>query len=205
MTSPKPSHINGVKIVDVSPAKLPAPVTGTLVEVRGIEELLLEDGGIKYRCASVRNPECPYTADSGESVRSHLKSHSDRVELKRAEAELKKTQSELARLQKQHEEERAKRSAASKKAYQNRKPKDQDTTPEPETPTEVIAVEASVEVFETLNDLEQAIAVAEERVAAAKVYALQLREALKDVELATPEIINKAKKYDAMVGLLKAD
>lgn len=100
------SHIDDVKVVEVGVAKIRGNNIHTNKmedhPVPQIEECLLEDGRVVYRCNSKNGP-CEYWNDNPISVRSHLRSHSDRVLARRlaehaaeAEKEAEAAKAELA-------------------------------------------------------------------------------------------------------------
>jgi hypothetical protein len=76
------SVIDGVKVVEVGVAKIRSNNIHTHEledhPIPQIEECLLEDGRVVYRCNSKNGP-CDYWKENPVSVRSHLRSHSDRM------------------------------------------------------------------------------------------------------------------------------
>jgi hypothetical protein len=100
------SRIDGVKVVEVGVAKIRSNNIHTHEledhPIPQIEECLLEDGRVVYRCKSKNGP-CEYWNDNPISVRSHLRTHSDRILARRlaehaaeAEREAEAAKAELA-------------------------------------------------------------------------------------------------------------
>jgi hypothetical protein len=66
--------VDGVKVTDRTPAKLPTPLTnGKLRVVAGVDEIMLEDGRVLYQC--VRSAFCAKTFETPLSARAHLTAH----------------------------------------------------------------------------------------------------------------------------------
>lgn len=61
-----------------------------------IDEVLLADERTVYQCASPRDPNCNFTAETGESVRAHQKVHSNGAEARKLAKENAKLAAELA-------------------------------------------------------------------------------------------------------------
>lgn len=101
------TEVDGVKIVERARARTATPVTGNKpVEVSTVDEILLENGDVKYICA-YPNVDCEWVGVSTQSVVSHQVKHSPKRE--------------AVRLAKQIEEDKQRRSEATKRGRETRK------------------------------------------------------------------------------------
>jgi hypothetical protein len=77
--------IDGSPVVAREIAQLWVPASknpGNLSPCSGIEKVLLEDGREVYQCDAEVEPKCNYWHEKGESVRAHLRKHSEKTKYK---------------------------------------------------------------------------------------------------------------------------
>ncbi len=93
---------------------------GEAVTLTMVDECLLADGRTVYQCAHAKRP-CAKWDVNPRSINSHLRTHSDRVELKRVLAEKDRIAAEKAVLDARAERQRQNRSNGARKAAEARR------------------------------------------------------------------------------------
>lgn len=122
-----PEHkntIDGQAVIAREVARLYVPLAITedqLVETRGVHKCLLEDGREVYQCVHLNELECTYWHVNGISVRSHLRSHSDRMMARRLSAENAKLEAERDALEDEAAQQRERYSNGAKLGWEKRR------------------------------------------------------------------------------------
>lgn len=91
--------------------------------ISSIDELLLADGSTVFHCVHKNAVNCTFTAAGRSSVMSHQRTHSDRMEAKRAKEKADGLTAQLAQIEAEKEQKRANYSAGAKKGLETRRAK----------------------------------------------------------------------------------
>lgn len=210
------TQVNGIEIVERQKAVGAAGSVGAGAAIHSIDELLLADGSTLYHCVHKNATDCEYTHTEMHSIMSHQRTHSDRMVAKRAIADAAAKQAELDIINAKKEAEFKRRSEGMKKANADRKAR------QLVTPSEVGGVGTRTDATRgrpsksTVGDSElakkaQQVIIAYNALQDAHdqfqntflgyMRAVQVASE-KPVPTLDPAIIEKAKKYDALKGLM---
>lgn len=205
------SRIDGTLVITTNPAKFEIRNIQNqemeLHPVDQVEECLLDDGRVVYRCNSKNGP-CDWWNVNPISVRSHLRKHSDRAQHKRAEAALEEARLRAEEAERELAERIRRKSEGSKQGALTRKARlaEASNNGRARTPRGV-AVPTVSQVREIATTVEKLIA----DVGKMADAAVEVRTALKTTlhKLAhlepmalDPEVVAKAEAYDDLQRLL---
>lgn len=169
-----------------------------------IDQLMLADERTVYQCASRNDRNCLWTAESGESVRAHLRSHSDRKKARELQTELARAQKVANEAQAELERRTKNRSEASKRGAETRK---QNAQSNGRTDEKVDVKKLSVATVRKLDERVDSISEAiDTLVTVAQNIGLELssvRHDLAKLKVADQDTIDKAAAYDAIRSQLK--
>jgi hypothetical protein len=206
------THVNGKAIIERQPArytKLNAPsdqvMPGTVVS--SAMELLLDDGSTVFLCSHKNDPNCEYTNSNLNSITSHQRTHSDRMMAKRAEEARQTAEAEAARVQAELDERKRRKSQGGVKAAETRR------AMKAAAPTEISVPHARGPKMELgapdlAKKAQQVITAFNTMQSAADEFQKVLIGYMRAAQTTTekpaldPVIIEKAKKYDALKGML---
>jgi hypothetical protein len=194
--------INGSRVVERTKAKLPNPVRGgELFAQPDIDEVLLENGEVWYQCAS-RNGSCNAAYARPRSVMSHLKAHSPRAVNRRLNEELEAERARAAELDAELTRRRESLSNRAKKAAQTR----QENRRNGHAVTHGGDSEVTIEFTEVARSLASAATQLEAGIGTLNLALSHLQQAitqLPQLPVADPALIEAARKYEALRGLIK--
>lgn len=188
--APSRDVINGRKVVTTQTAHLRNP-HGTW-PVPEVLELLLDDGSTAFLCNSARDASCTAWSYNGNAVRSHLRSHSERMINKRLAVQLSR---ELSHLQ----------------AELNRRDRELQSTnngvrpPRLDDPDQLAAMRrAGVEgTMEQIAEIfGQLVVLAANASRQFEVLSKTLAEFIETTQV-DPEVAAKAAKFDQLKGLMQ--
>lgn len=204
-------------------ARLPVPHAQTedgLVWTRGIHQVLLDNGKTIFQCYHLNEPACTYIHENGVSVRTHLRTHSDRMMAQRHAARIQLLASENERLANAAAEKAARYSRGAKQGWETRRAKaETNSGTEDNTQGEDMTEQTPVsmdELRKRLNEFGGNIEALFEGLGRLSVMVgnvtVGLKEFMEEIdkladsefenETPDPEILAKAEKWDAIRGLL---
>lgn len=203
-------RIAGSVVKARSPWKMTLPNDPTrTAEVAEVDECLLENGDIVYQCNG-RNVKphatCYYWSANPVSVRSHLRSHSDRVLAKNAIAQASEAEAKLAELQARLNASHERRSNGSKRGWAARKTSGRDGVlgaPKVHDAVQLKGMRtAGTEgLIETIQDGLDEIEQSAKRARLLLTQVVDDINALQAAAKVDPAIEAKAKKWDALEEL----
>lgn len=124
------THVNGVEIVARQKATSHAGSFGRGAEMDSIEQLLLADDTTVFHCVHKNAKDCDYVNLVMGGVMSHQRTHSDRMEAKRAKEQAAELAAQLAEIEAKEAQKRANYSAGAKKGIETRRAKQLQTPSE---------------------------------------------------------------------------
>lgn len=125
------THVDGVEVIERQKATGVAGSVSEGVVISAVDMLLLADGRTVFHCVHKNAADCVYTNTSVGSVTSHQRTHSDRMEAKRAKADAEAKQVELDAIHAREAQKKANYSAGAAKGAATRKAR------KVHTPTEI--------------------------------------------------------------------
>jgi hypothetical protein len=93
------THIEGVEIIERQPATAMAGSIAEGATISAVEQLLLADGRTVFHCIHKNAVDCEYINTVLGGVTSHQRTHSDRMEAKRATAKAEELAAQLAEIE----------------------------------------------------------------------------------------------------------
>lgn len=206
--------IDGSQVIEVQAWNCASP-PGSVADLNGkkftpvdqVSECLLADGRVVYRCNSKNDPtrQCPYWNVNPVSVRSHLRTHSDRMLVKRAAQRENELQAQLDEIAEKEAAEFKRRSDGRKAANVRRREQSADAASvsvlEPVTRAHVATQKMLI-----TNKLDQLLAVLLELGGMLMTVHSELRAVAEDVDKladSDPDLQAKADKYDQLRGLIQ--
>lgn len=214
------NQVAGVKVLQRQIARLYVPFANTedgLVETRGVHHLLLEDGREIYQCFHLNEVDCDYVNENGISVRSHLRTHSDRMMAKRLAITNQGLENQNAQLLREQEEQRKRYSQGAIKGWEKRRAK-ANGTPTDDTPTNP---EDGLTIPQVRVELNNLAATAEQFARSIGQVGIIMKNmadswtnfqeqidtlaAAEVIQSTDPELAAKAESWDAMRALLDRD
>lgn len=206
------THVNGVEIIERQKATGMVGSVSEGVQINAVDELLLADGRTVFHCVHKNAVNCEYTNDSVGSVTSHQRTHSDRMEVKRAKEREAELAAQLAAAEAEKAARKANYTAGAAKGAATKAAK------KLHTPTEIGGagrrnaegtLSKSVIGDVDLAKKAQQVIIAYNALQDAhdqfqNVFLGYMRAAQTATQSTPidPEILEKAKKYDALKGML---
>lgn len=200
MTENTRDVVDGKKIIarQVATTKSHFGSTDELVEVKSVELVMFDDETTAFMCNHKNAPNCAYTGDAVVNITAHQRAHSDRIVAKRATAA-------LAQLQEKVTADQVKRSAAAKKAVTAREAKKAAAKVDPHTGRRADD-DLEMGIIAALDTLDLVAATLEKSMHDLEAAAANLKRDIETLKrrkgTIPPEIVEKAKKYDALKGIL---
>lgn len=207
------THVDGVEILERQKA---IGMSGTAIEGKPLESVdmvLLADGRTLFHCVHKNAVDCEYTNESVGSITSHQRTHSDRMEAKRAKEKADELAAQLAEIEAEKARKKANYTAGARKAAETKAAK------RAQAPSEIGGagnghvraagtVTKSVIGNTDLAEQAQKVIIAFNAMQASadefqKVLLgyMRMAQTITDAPAIDPEIIEKAKKYDALKGM----
>lgn len=211
---PERNVIDGSAVIARETARLFVPASKSpdgLSLTTGIEKCLLEDGREVHQCASMEDRSCNWWHEKGESVRAHLRAHSEKTKFK--VQQLKAERDELVAREAQRRENYRKgalKGVASRRA--NRENGDTDTSGnEPamlisenvkDRQNKIDNAQTTLEgVSDGLDKIRVVVSNMRNSIDNALATLEELHTAL-EVPVVDPILVEKAASWDAIQGLL---
>lgn len=198
MTENTRDVVNGLNVIDRQTATTIPFGKNEQVEVKTVELILLEDETTLYMCKHPNDLSCVYTADGVANITAHQRAHSSALLARKATAELTKLREKV-------DADQAKRSAAGKKAAASREAKRAAAKVNPTT-GRVQDDELEMGIIAALDTLDLVSTTLQKSLLDLEAAAENLKrdiETLKQRKGTIPaEIVEKARKYDALKGIL---
>jgi hypothetical protein len=206
------THIDGKAIIERQPATAMPGSIAQGATISSVEQLLLEDGTVLFHCIHKNAKDCEYVNVVLGGVTSHQRTHSDRMEAKRAQEKAAELAEQLAEIERQKAAKKANYSAGAKKGAETKAAKrvqvpvevggagrrNAEGTPsksvvgDPELARKAQQVIIAYNALQTAHDEFQNVFLGYMRAA----------QNVSETVAIDPEILEKAKKYDALKGML---
>lgn len=206
------THIEGVEIIERQPATAMAGSIAEGATITAVEQLLLADGRTVFHCIHKNAVDCEYINTVLGGVTSHQRTHSDRMQAKRAEQKAEELAAQLAEIEAQKAAKKANYAAGARKGAETKAAKKMQTPAEiggagsprnDRGPTKSVIGDTDL-----AKKAQQVIIAYNAMQTAADEFQNVFLGYMRAAQVATvtptidPAIIEKAKKYDALKGML---